>query len=473
MTLRRKLTLSLYPTAKQEATLCAWLELHRLLYNAALQERISAWDKAKLSVSYNAQQNMLPQLKKDMPELIPLGSQALQATLKRLDLAMSAFYRRCAAGETPGFPRFKSMKRFHSFSYPSPAGWSYLPLDKEPGRGENSRSAWLRLGDLLVRARGMSRFASFTPNDLTIQRVRPGVWKASITLRVSEADCQRERTGGEIRGFDQGLTDRLTFDDGETVENTRLLRSKLSELAGLQRRRALCTKGSRQFKRLNRCVAKLHRKVANQRHDENHKLSATLVRQCSILATEALDVAGMVRAPKAKPELDAKGAPTGEFLPNGAAAKAGLNRELQSAGMGFLLQALAYKAEEAGTRWHVANTRKLKPTQRCACCGGVAKKKLDEREHSCACGFQTTRDRNAALVCLIDALWPTYYAVLTAKKPFVQQDGFASFIANRLFYANLEYQSRNSGSVGPGAWDVRRDWAKSPIETPTKTLRSA
>jgi putative transposase len=147
-----------------------------------------------------------------------------------------------------------------------------------------------------------------------------------------------------VRSFDQGLTDRLVFDDGEALQNTRLLRKKLDALSLLQQGRSKCKRGSRRFKALNAKVAKLHRDVANQRKDELHKLSSKLVSQCEVLATEELTLSNMTRAPKPRPELDASGAPTGHFLPNGAAAKAGLNRELLSSGMGFLLQLLKYKA---------------------------------------------------------------------------------------------------------------------------------
>lgn len=446
----RKITLRCYASLKEDAVLSENLEWHRLLGNAAMQERNDAWAKFGKSISYNEQQNILPQLKKDIPELAALGSHALQETLRRVDRSYAAFFRRCAAGQTPGFPRFKSFKRFNSFCYPDPAGWNYVPIKAQT---KNERSGILRIGNLSIRARGMSRFEAFTANDLTMKRVRaavksqdgkrdkPAVWEASITLRVSDIDCRRARVAHEIRGFDQGLTDRLVFDNGEKVENTRLLRGKLDELAALQQAREKCAKGSRRFKALNGKIAKLHKKVANQRKDELHKLSADLVARCEILATEELAIANMTKAPKAKPERDAAGRPTGAFLPNGAAAKAGLHRELLSSGMGFLLRLLKYKAEEAGTYWHVANTKKLKPTQRCACCGTVVKKGLDERLHLCThCGFCTTRDRNAALVCLIDALSPTFYAATGAKKntPFFCAEGYGVLIRNRLLYAAQE-----------------------------------
>lgn len=169
-----------------------------------------------------------------------------------------------------------------------------------------------------------------------------------------------------------------------------------------------------------------------------------------MLATEKLAVNSMSRAPQPKPELNAAGTPTGSFLPNGAAAKAGLNRELLSSGMDILLQMFSYKAEEAGTRWHVANTKKLKPTQRCANCGALVQKRLDERTHLCpACGFATCRDRNAALVCLVDALWPTFYDAAGKKQPcFFAVDGLQAFLRNRIAYADATFDTEIKSPKG-------------------------
>jgi hypothetical protein len=112
----------------------------------------------------------------------------------------------------------------------------------------------------MLKVRGMSRFEAFEPNDLTLKRIskavvskdgktkKKAVWEASITLRLAPQDCRRDRTDNLIRGFDQGLTDRIVFDDGQKIENTRLLRNRLEELACLQRLRARCKRGSRRYK---------------------------------------------------------------------------------------------------------------------------------------------------------------------------------------------------------------------------------
>ena len=52
---------------------------------------------------------------------------------------------------------------------------------------------------------------------------------------------------------------------------------------------------------------------------------------------------------------------------------------------------LAYKAEEAGTRLHLNDTRQLKPSQRCSACWGLVPETLAERRHACQHCGQTCR----------------------------------------------------------------------------------
>ncbi len=387
---RRKVTFKLDPNAAQTARLESWIRLHCELYNAALEERIDAWRKAGKSISYYEQQNALPQIKADRPEFVELGSHALQQTLRRLDLAFAAFFRRVKAGQTPGFPRFKAAKRFSGFAYPDPAGWKLM---EHGGRG-----ATLRLGSgeaaMSIRARGQHRFGiDAKPNDITLTR-RNGQWFVSVTLRVPDAACARQRTDEQRRGVDFGINDWATFDDGQTIANPRWVRVELPRLAALQRQRARKRRGSVRHKRLGMDIARLHDRIANLRRDFVHKETTKMVRQCAVLATEQLSPKTMSRS--AKGTVEAPGRRVRQ--------KAGLNREILSAGFGMAHQMLAYKAEEAGTRLHLSNTRQIKPSQRCSACWELVPKTLAERMHVCPhCGHIMPRDQNSALVVLIDA----------------------------------------------------------------------
>ena len=90
-------------------------------------------------------------------------------------------------------------------------------------------------------------------------------------------------------------------------------------------------------------------------------------------------------------------------------------------------QMLAYKAEEAGTRLHLSDTRQLKPSQHCSACWELVPKTLGDRMHVCPhCGHVMPRDHNSALVVLIDAL-DSYHTpgtgVAARPKPLPRQRG--------------------------------------------------
>jgi putative transposase len=45
-------------------------------------------------------------------------AQVVQAVVLRVERPYQAFFRRRKNGETPGYPRFQGLKRYHSFTYP-------------------------------------------------------------------------------------------------------------------------------------------------------------------------------------------------------------------------------------------------------------------------------------------------------------------------------------------------------------------
>jgi len=339
--------------------------------------------------SYYDQQNDLPEIKAVRPELVELGSHALKQTLRRLNLAFQAFFRRVKTGQTLGFPRFKANKRFSGFRYPDPTGWKLMQCGK---RGET-----LRLGSgkeaMSIRLRGQHRFwAEAKSNDLTLTG-KNGEWFASVTLRVPETACARERTDGQHRGIDFGLTDWATFDDGRKIANPRWVRTELPRLADLQQARK--RKGSLRYHRLGRQMARLHAWIANLRREFVHQETTKLVRTCAVIATEELATKNMSRSARGTIEQPGRR----------VRQKAGLNREILSVAFGMAHRQRSYKAAEAGARLHLANTRQLKPSQRCAACWEMVPKTLSQRVHICPhCGQSAPRDQNSAQVVLIDAL---------------------------------------------------------------------
>jgi putative transposase len=98
-------------------------------------------------------------------------------------------------------------------------------------------------------------------------------------------------------------------------------------------------------------LAREWRKVRNRRRDFCHKTARALVNSCDVIALEDLNTAGMTKRPAPRPDPERPGT----FLPNQAAAKAGLNKAILDAGWAQFTGILAAKAEEAGRRVILVN----------------------------------------------------------------------------------------------------------------------
>jgi putative transposase len=116
LVVRKTFKEKLRPTPEQERALDEVLWRCRKLYNAALEQRITAWQRCHVSVSRFAQEAELKALRAEMPEYAAIHSHVLQDVLARLDKTYQAFFRRVQRGENAGFPRFKGRGRFRSFT---------------------------------------------------------------------------------------------------------------------------------------------------------------------------------------------------------------------------------------------------------------------------------------------------------------------------------------------------------------------
>lgn len=377
---KRKITYRLYPKKQQEVLLMDMLRLHQQLYNAALEQRISAYKKKKISLSFYDQCKELTKLRAELDEHKAISSAAQQVTLKRLDLAFQSFFRRVKGqAKQCGFPRFQSFDRYSGWGYKNEgAGWKLLA-------GEGMKHGHLRLSGVgHIKIRGKARNLG-TVKTLDVQR-KQGKWYASITV-----ECEPKRACGmRAIGIDWGLETFATVADDEgknsAIQNPRLLRKNLKELKIKQQRLSKKKRGSSNRNKSRKIVAKLHEKIANQRKDFLHQTTARLVKENGLIATEKLNIKGMSAS--------------------GGAYKKGLNREILNAAPREFHQMLKYKAEEAGNEFVEIDTRKVKPSQTCHCCGRQEKKTLATRKHICPdCGIRCGRDENAAKVILNWALF--------------------------------------------------------------------
>jgi putative transposase len=375
--LKRKVTYRLYPNASQEKRLHEVLLIHQRIYNEALQARINVYRDENRTLSFADQCKTLTLWRKN-PHLSEINAQSLQVTLKRLDLAFQAFFRRVKLGQTPGFPRFKSIQRFPSWGYKTHGDGFRLLEGKEHKHGK------VRLSGIgIISLRGKARIQGAVKTCEILHK--SGKWYASVTI-----ECEPRRAcGTSAVGLDWGVETFLATHDTNNqthfIDNPRHLKKSLPKLKILQQ--SVSRKGNKKSNNRKKAIVKLaraHVKIANQRRDFHHQLSAKLIDRYALIACEALSVKNMTQS--------------------GGAYKRGLNREILSTAPTQFHALLRSKAEEAGALWIEIPTKEVKPTQTCYLCHSQNKKSLSDRIHRCDCGVICNRDENSARVTLDWAL---------------------------------------------------------------------
>ena len=196
--------------------------------------------------------------------------------------------------------------------------------------------------------------------------------KYYISLLV-ESDIKPLKDSNKAIGLDLGVKDLVTDSDGNKYQNHKYFALNQEKLAHEQRKLSHMKKGSNNFKKQKIKIAKIHKKITNQRNDYLHKLSKHIVDENQIICVEDLQVMKMTK------DND-------------------YNKSMLDASMSKLLTMLIYKAN-----WYHRTLVKVPSnfasSQICHECGykNSITKNLTVRKWICPkCGANHDRDINAA-----------------------------------------------------------------------------
>ncbi len=353
----------LFPTKEQTRKLEDTLETCRLVYNSLVNDRVFQYETAKVSVGRYQQQKMFPQWSKDFPEIKAVYSQVLQNVSVRVDLAFRTFFRRVKAGETPGFPRLKGKGQYDSITYPQ-SGFKV---------GDSTVSLSMFGKSVQVKAK-LHRAIIGTVKTCTVRRYGS---KWFVCFSVEHEDNFLPKSTEAI-GLDAGLNSFLALSNGEFAGNPRFFRCDEKELAKADRKQAKTKKRSRERRKANKVLSRIHERIRNRRHDFVHQTARRLVNRFGLIAVEKLNVKNM--------------------LGNHCLAKS-----ISDAAWSMFRSVLPHKAESAGRVIVAVNPAYT--SQDCSECGyrpdgleGRTKKKLGDRWHFCPnCSASLDRDTNAAI----------------------------------------------------------------------------
>ncbi len=357
LVMRKCYKFRLHPTKKQAKDLQAILDECRWLYNQLLEQRKLSYEELELSLSKYQQLMFLPLLKEERKSLEIVHSQVLQDVVSRLDKAFEAFFRRCKTGESPGYPRFRGIDRYDSFTYPQ-SGFTFT----------DSSLKLSKIGSIRVK---QHRPIEGEIKTCTIRRDTSGKWYVSLSCLI---DTKPLEMNDLAVGIDVGIESFAHLSDGTVIENPRFLKKEEKAIAKAQKKLAKYEKGSLERKKYKKVVAKTYERVRNKRADFCHKISRTLINRYGTLCIEELDIQNMVE---------------------GSPLSSKMSKSISDAAWNKFHALLSYKAVEAGRRLGVVKAAYT--SQKCSACGHIQRKKLSERVHSCSqCGYTAHRDLNAA-----------------------------------------------------------------------------
>ena len=367
-----------YPTDEQARLIDRTIGCARLVYNLMLETRIAHyqtfWESCRPTPA---------QYKDAFPFLREVDSFALC----NAQLALEKAYKRFFKDRNTGFPKYKS-KHHGKKSYTTNRIGNNIRLDDNARRLKLPKLGWLAI-------RQHKRIPdSWNLKSVTMEHCPSGRYTATVLF---ERDTQTpERTEpANIVGLDYASHGLYVSSDGERADYPGFYRNAEDKLVKEQRKLSLMVKGSANWCKQRRRVARAYEKTANQRRDYQHKKANMLADTYDAVAVESLNLKGMARKPKPKPDPDNPGA----YLRNGRKAKSGLAKSTLDNAYGMFCTMLEYKLARQGKplvrvdKWYPSS-------QLCHECGyrNPQTKDLDVREWTCPqCGVMHDRDVNAAL----------------------------------------------------------------------------
>lgn len=332
----------LYPNKAYLTKLEFTLEQARLLYNKALEQRITSWKENQKGLNYYDQARFFK-------GKYPISAMLTQCVLRKLDTTYQRFFKK-----NSHFPRFKPKDRFRSIDI------------RQWGLNASLRDGKLRYDKMLIRTSNHRELEGIPKTGRTVKRADG--WYLQVICDV-EKQPPKKKIKTTI-GLDMGLKYLVADSEGNTIQAPKMFRKTEAKLAGQQKVLSRRVKGSGGRKKAREIVVKTHLKISRQRKDFLHKASHKYA-QYDLIVVEKLNIKGMLKNHH-------------------------LAKSISDASWNILLQLIRYKAENAGSYFVEVNPKYT--SQKCSDCGAIVQKSLSVRTHICPeCSLTIDRDHNASL----------------------------------------------------------------------------
>jgi putative transposase len=329
-------------------------------------ERWQCWDAKKT----------LAESRKVDPEIDQVYGKLLAEVYFRLDKAMKAFWRRCAAGEKPGFPRVRPRHQFFTLCYPAMyvrvAGNTVL-LPTGGGQGKRNKPYPTIVAEL-------TETPPLGYQEVSITRDARGHYYASFVYEVQE----EERTPGNAVAFDLGIKTLATGVNRHGrfyhIGGCKGHQWYNRQLDKIRSKRDRCQKKSPRYIHLSQVYKRVSEKKRNKRKDCLHKASHFIAGK---LVERTVVIGDLSQRQMVTKEHEAH-------------LKAKHRSVYNDWGLYTFVQMLTYKCLRAGKELIKLDERDTSKT--CTGCGNMQPMPLYKRTYRCGtCGLVLDRDENSAI----------------------------------------------------------------------------
>jgi len=332
-------------------------------------------NKLKLPSSIDLHKWLVASIKPDFTWYYEVSKCSPQQALRNLSTALSDFFKgKKIRGKRVGFPSYKKKGKHDSF---------YLEGSLECNHNaiKLPRIGWVRTYERLPHG--------FKPKNVVVTRQASG-WFCTWKI---ETEPQQTIKTIETVGVDLGVNALATLSTGEVFLGAKSYKNNEKKLARLQWLNRHKQKGSKNYKKAQCQIARLHKRIADIRLDTLHKLTTYLAKNHGTVVIEDLCVSGMLANHK-------------------------LASSISDMSFYELRRQLEYKCSLSGSNLVVVD-RFYPSSKTCSNCGFLKEKlTLSERIFNCSeCGLTIDRDLNASRnLCQFVAVSSTVSACRTGRR---------------------------------------------------------
>ena len=370
----RAIKIRLYPNKTQEQALNKVLGCYRFVYNHMLARKQESYkvDKTNLGLNELSKYFHGILLKDDQYQwLKEQNTKVMQQAIRQMLTAYDKFFK-----EHKGFPKFKSKRDKQSASFPIDAISKKNTFNtRKITLTKNLKNISFRCSDLYNK-----RLQKYKDNirSATLSKTKSGCYTLSILVDLDVTEYANFKKINRDVGIDLGVKDFVITSDGEVFENKRFYKKDEKRLTKLQRQLSKKRKGSSNFNKQCKRIAKVFETITHKKENYIHSVVNELLKCYDTIYMEDLNTSGMLKNHK-------------------------LAKAIQEVGFFKFKTVLSAKALQNDKK--VILIGRFYPSSKtCSKCGYIHKDlKLKDRHWNCPnCGSYHDRDFNAALNILYE-----------------------------------------------------------------------